>query len=66
MLDIVLSNKEGLMGNVNLHRSPGSQNHEMVELEILRAVRGVYNKLATLDFWRADFGLFRDQFGRIP
>lgn len=66
MLDLVLSNKEGLMGNVNLQGSLGSQDHEMVEFEILRAVRRVHNKLATLDFWRADFGPFRDLFGTIP
>lgn len=32
----------------------------------LRAVRRVHKKLASLDFWRADFGLFRDLFSRIP
>lgn len=66
MLDLVLSNKEGLMENVNLPGSLGSQDHEMVEFEILRTVRRVHNKLATLDFWNADFGLFRKLFGRIP
>lgn len=66
MLDLFLSNKEGLMGNANLQGSLGSQEHEMVEFETLRVVRRVDNKLGTLDLWRADFGLFRDLFGRIP
>jgi len=37
----------------------------MVEFKILRAVRRMRSKLATLDFRRADFGLFRDLLGRI-
>jgi len=36
----------------------------MVELKILREARIVYNKLTTLDFKRADFGLFRDLLDR--
>ncbi|GAB0188342.1 hypothetical protein GRJ2_001299500 [Grus japonensis] len=38
----------------------------MVEFRILRAARRVHNKLTTLVFRRADFGLFRDLFGRVP
>ncbi|GAB0207593.1 mitochondrial enolase superfamily member 1 [Grus japonensis] len=38
----------------------------MVELRILRAARRARSKLTTLDFRRADFGLFRDLLGRIP
>ncbi|GAB0204946.1 mitochondrial enolase superfamily member 1 [Grus japonensis] len=38
----------------------------MVEFRILRAVRRALSKLTTLDFRRADFGLFRDLLGRIP
>ncbi|PKU29433.1 rna-directed dna polymerase from mobile element jockey- hypothetical protein [Limosa lapponica baueri] len=32
----------------------------MVEFKILRVVRRMHSKLTTLDFRRADFGLFRD------
>ena len=32
----------------------------MVEFKILRAARRAHSKLATLDFRRADFGLFRE------
>ncbi|GAB0202999.1 hypothetical protein GRJ2_002765500 [Grus japonensis] len=58
MLDLILTNKEGLVGDVKLKGSLGCSDHEMVEFRILRA--------ATLDLSRADFGLFRDLFGRIP
>ncbi|GAB0209929.1 mitochondrial enolase superfamily member 1 [Grus japonensis] len=66
MLDLVLTNKEGLVGNVKLKGSFGCSDHEMVEFKILRAARRVHSKLTTLDFRRADFGLFRDLLGRIP
>ncbi|GAB0208218.1 hypothetical protein GRJ2_003287500 [Grus japonensis] len=60
MLDLVLTNKEGLVGDVKLKGSLGCSDHEMVEFRILRAARRARSKLTTLDFRRADFGLFRD------
>ncbi|GAB0210021.1 mitochondrial enolase superfamily member 1 [Grus japonensis] len=66
MLDLVLTNKEGLVGGVKLKGSLGCSDHEMVEFRILRAARRAHSKLTTLDFRRADFGLFRDLLGRIP
>ncbi|GAB0203559.1 hypothetical protein GRJ2_002821500 [Grus japonensis] len=66
MLDLVLTNKEGLVGDIKLKGSLGCSDHEMVEFRILRAVRRAHSKLTTLDFRRADFGLFRDLLGRIP
>ncbi|GAB0179147.1 hypothetical protein GRJ2_000380000 [Grus japonensis] len=66
MPDLVLTSKEGLVGDVKLKGSLGCSDHEMVEFKILRAVRRVHSKLTTLDFRRADFGLFRDLLGRIP
>ncbi|GAB0204724.1 highly reducing polyketide synthase PKS6 [Grus japonensis] len=65
MLDLVLTNKEGLVGNVKLKGSLGCRDHEMVEFKILRAARRVRSKLTTPDFKRADFGLFRDLLGRV-
>ncbi|GAB0183292.1 hypothetical protein GRJ2_000794500 [Grus japonensis] len=59
VLYLVLTNKEGLVGNVKLKGSLGCSVREMVEFKILRAVRSVHSKLAALDFRRADFGLFR-------
>ncbi|GAB0209334.1 hypothetical protein GRJ2_003399100 [Grus japonensis] len=66
VLDLVLPNKEGLVGNVKFKGSLGCSEHEMVEFKILRAARRAHSKLTTLDFRRADFGLFRDLLGRIP
>ena len=66
MLDLVLTNKEGLVGNVKLKGSLGCSDHEMVEFKILRTARRAHSKLATLDFRRADFGLFRNLLGRVP
>ncbi|GAB0209530.1 mitochondrial enolase superfamily member 1 [Grus japonensis] len=66
MLDLVLTNKEGLVGDVKLKGSLGCSDHEMVEFSILRAARRAHSKLTTLDLRRADFGLLRDLLGRIP
>ncbi|GAB0175756.1 hypothetical protein GRJ2_000040800 [Grus japonensis] len=66
MLDLVLTNKEGLVGDIKLKGSLGCSDLEMVEFKILRAARRAHSKLTTLDFRRADFGLFRDLLGRIP
>ncbi|GAB0199980.1 mitochondrial enolase superfamily member 1 [Grus japonensis] len=66
MLDLILTNKEGLAGDVKLKGSLGCSDHEMVEFRILRAARRAHSKLTTLDFRRADFGLFRDLLGRVP
>jgi len=38
MLDLVLSKKEELVGNVKLEGSLGCSEHEMAEFKILRAV----------------------------
>jgi len=49
MLDLVLTNKERLVGNVKVKGSLGCSDHEMVEFKILRAARRVCSKLATLE-----------------
>ncbi|KAK4830740.1 hypothetical protein QYF61_013190 [Mycteria americana] len=64
-LDLVLTNKEGLVGNVNLKGSLGCSDHETAEFKIVRAPRRVHSKLTSLDFRKADFGLFRDLLGRV-
>ena len=66
MLDLILTNKEGLVGNVKLRGSLGCSDHEMMEFKILRAARKVHSKLTVLHFRRAGFGLFRDLSGRVP
>jgi len=37
----------------------------MVEFKILRTMRRAHSKLSTLDFRRADSGLFRDLLGKV-
>ena len=37
-----------------------------MEFKSHRAARRVHSKITTLDFRRADFGLFRDLLGRVP
>ncbi|GAB0202834.1 hypothetical protein GRJ2_002749000 [Grus japonensis] len=66
VLDLILINKEGLVGDVKLKGSIGCSDHKMMEFRILRAARRACSKLTTLAFSRADFGLFRDLLGRIP
>ncbi|GAB0205478.1 mitochondrial enolase superfamily member 1 [Grus japonensis] len=66
MLDLIFTNKEGLVGDVKLKGSLGCSDHKMVEFRILRAARRALSKLTTLNFSRADFGLSRDLLGRIP
>jgi len=66
VLDLVLTNKEGLVGDVKLKGSLGCSDCEMVEFKILRAVRRAHSKLTALDFRRADFGLCRDLLGGVP
>jgi len=66
MLDLLLTNKEGLVGNVKLKRILGCSDDEIVEFKIRRAARRVHSKLTTLGFRRADFELFRDLLGRRP
>ena len=65
MLDLVLTNKKGLVSNVKLKGNLGCSDHKMVQFKILRASKTVLNKLATLDFRRADFELFRELLGRV-
>ncbi|GAB0203667.1 hypothetical protein GRJ2_002832300 [Grus japonensis] len=67
MMDLVLTNKEGLVGDVKLKGSLGCSDHDiMVEFKILMAARRMHSKLTTMDFRRADFGLLRDLLGRVP
>jgi len=66
VLDLVCTSKEELVGNVKLRGSLACSDQEMVEFKILRGAKRVHSKLTTLNFRRADFGLFRDLLGRVP
>lgn len=65
MLYLILTNKEGLVGNVELKRSLGCSDYKTVQFCIQRTVRRKHSKLAALELGRADCGLFRDLLGRV-
>lgn len=55
-------NREGLVGDVMFGGHLGHSDQEMIEFSILgEDWRGV-SRTATLDFHRADFGLFKSLF----
>lgn len=58
MLDLVLSSKEGLVGNVTFKGNLGCSDREVMEFEILEAMRRAHSKLTVLDFKRSGFGLW--------
>lgn len=66
MLNLVLTNKEGLLGNVEHKGSFGCSDHEMGEFKILRATWSVNSELAPTDFRQEDLHLFMDLLGRVP
>ena len=65
-LDLLFTNREGLVSDVMAGGRLGQSDHEMIEFLIGgEAARGV-SRTATLDFRRADFGLFRGLVDRVP
>jgi len=66
LLDLVLTNKEGLVEDVKAGGNLGSSDHEMVNLKILCGGSRVISRIKTLDFRRANFGLFKELLGGIP
>jgi len=57
LLNLVLTNKEGLIGNVKAKGSLGCSNHEIVDFRILHGSENVVSRTAVLDFRRANFHL---------
>ncbi|KAK4830017.1 hypothetical protein QYF61_008280 [Mycteria americana] len=65
-LDLLFTNREGLVSHVMVGGRLGQSHHEMIEFLIRgEAARGV-SRTATLDFRRADFGLFGRLVERVP
>jgi len=60
LLDLIITNKEGLVGDMEVEGSLGCSEYEVVEFRILRRRIRAKSKITTLDFKRADFGLFKD------
>ena len=66
LLDLVLTNKEGLVGDVKVGGSLGCSDDEMVEFRILHGGGRAVSRITTLGFKTANFGLFKDLPGGIP
>ena len=64
-LDLLFTNREGLVGGVEVGGCLGQSDHDMVEFSILGGVRRGNSKTATLDFWRVDLELFRSLVGGV-
>jgi len=65
LLDLVLTNKEGLVEDVKVGGRLGCSDHEMVEFRILRGGSRAISRIKTLNFRRANFGLFKELLGGI-
>jgi len=66
LLNRILTNKEGLVGDVKVGGRLGCSDHEMVEFRILRGGTRAISRIKTLDFRRDNFGHFKDLLGGIP
>jgi len=65
LLDLVLTNKEGLVEDVKTGGSLDCSDHEMVEFRILSGRSRAISRIKTLDFRRANCGLFKELLGGI-
>jgi len=66
LLDLLPTNREGLMGDVLVGGCLGLNDHKMLEFFVRGEVKTASTKNITMDFWRADFGLFRTLVERVP
>lgn len=66
MLNLVLTNKKGLVTAGGVKGNLGCTDHKMVGFKILRASKSVCSKFATPCFRRADLELFIKLLGRVP
>lgn len=66
-LELLLGNRKELVGNAVARGHLRNSDHGMMEFSILRKVNGGWwcSRTATLEFFRADFGLFRRSVDRI-
>ncbi|KAK4824038.1 hypothetical protein QYF61_009629 [Mycteria americana] len=65
-LDLLFTNREGLVSHVTVGDCLGQSDHEMIEFLILGEVMRGVSKTVALDFRRADFGLFRRLVDGVP
>lgn len=65
LLDLVFTNKEGLVRDVMTEGSSGCSNREMVEFKTLCGRSTAEGRIATLHFRRAYFDFFKDLLGGL-
>ena len=65
-LDLLFTNREGLVGDVEVGGCLGQSDHEMIDFSIHGGAWRGNSKTATLDFRRADFELFKRLIGGVP
>jgi len=66
LLDLILTNKVRQVEDVKVEGSLGCNDHEIVEFRILHGGSRAIRRITTLDFMRANFGLFQDLLEGIP
>ncbi|TRZ18145.1 hypothetical protein HGM15179_008964 [Zosterops borbonicus] len=66
MFSLLFTNRDGLVGDVVVGGRLGQSDHEIIQLSIFGETRRYINKTFTLDFRRADFGLFKRLIQRVP
>ncbi|CAM4591395.1 unnamed protein product [Caretta caretta] len=66
LLDLLLTNREELVGEAKVDGNLGGSDHEMVEFRILTHGRKESSRIQTLDFRKADFDSLRELMGKIP
>lgn len=65
LLDLILTKKEGLVGDVKDEGSFCCTDHDMVGFGILREGSRAKSKITGLNFRRTEFGLCRDLLERV-
>ncbi|KAM6381950.1 uncharacterized protein FN964_003655 [Alca torda] len=67
LLDLVLTNTEGLAEDIKVGGTLGCSDHEMIEFRVMGTMhKTTRSKITTLDFRRANFDLFKKLLGEIP
>jgi len=64
-LDLLFTNREGLVGGMVVGGHLGLSSHEMRVFSVRGEVKRGASKTTTVDFWRADFGRFRTLVDRV-
>jgi len=66
LLDLLFTNREGLVGDVVVGDCLGFSDHEIIEFLVQGEIKRGASNITTMDFQRADFGLFRTLVERVP